>query len=126
MVANTWQISSDGGTTWTTIPAPSSWTWSYYDLSSDDSGRSLDGYMHKDLAGGVKRKHECTWQNITASVAQTIMTAAKAAIFVSFRAFDLYNGGVRTITAYTGDITATARNAYNQTVFDVGLNFIER
>lgn len=126
MVANTWKVSLNSNGPYTTIPTPSSWTWSYYDLSSDDSGRSLDGYMHKDLAGGVKRKHECTWQNVPASVARSIMTPAKAAIFIYIQFFDLYSGTVTTARVYTGDITATAKNAYNQTVFDVSLNFIEQ
>ena len=124
MVANTWQVRVNGN--WVSLPPPSSWTWSYYDLSSDDSGRSLNGYMHKDLAGGVKRKHECVWQNRTADVARTIMTAAKSEIFVTFRAYDLFNGAYTDYTVYTGDITATAKNAYGQTVFEVSLNFIEQ
>lgn len=126
MVANTWQVSSDNGTTWVDIPAPSAWTWSYYDLSSDDSGRSLDGMMHKDLAGGVKRKNECSWKNKTADVARAIMTAAKGQVFITMRYFDLFLGNINEITVYTGDITAMAQNAAGETVFEVNLNFIEQ
>lgn len=124
MIANTWQVYVNNA--WVSLPPPSSWTWSYYDLSSDDSGRSLDGVMHKDLAGGVKCKHECVWQNKTADVARTIMVAAKSGIFVQFRAFDVFSGTVTQITVYTGDITATAQNAAGQTVFEVKLNFIQQ
>lgn len=126
MVANTWAVSSNNGGTWTTIPTPTTWTWSYFDLSSDDSGRSLDGAMHKDIVA-VKRKNECTWQNVSASVAKSIMNPSKAGVFILLRFYDLYLGGViSTVKVYTGDITATAHNAYGQTVFDVSLNFIQQ
>lgn len=124
-VATTWEVSVDNST-WTTLPPPSSWTWSYYDLSSDDSGRSLDGTMHKDLAGGSKRKNECVWSYKDVSVAKSIMTAAKGAIFIYMKYLDPFDGVTKTITVYTGDITATAQNAFGETVFEVKLNFIEQ
>ena len=123
MVANTWQVLV--GSNWVTIPTPSTWTWSYQDLSSDDSGRDLSGTMHKDIVS-VKRKNECSWLNSDATVAKTIMQAAKSAVFVSFKYYDLFTGAINTITVYTGDITATAQNAQNQTVWTVKLSFIEQ
>ena len=35
-------------------------TWSLQDLSSEDSGRTLDGIMHKDIVA-QKRKLVCKW-----------------------------------------------------------------
>ena len=123
MIANTFQVYV--GSSWVTLPPPTEWEWSYYDLSSDDSGRDLAGGMHKDVVA-VKRKNELTWINRDSSIAKTIMTAAKASIFVQFRYFDLYTGAQRTATVYTGDITASAHNASGQTVFEVKLSFIEK
>ena len=82
--------------------------------------------MHKDLAGGSKRKNECEWAYKDVTVAKTIMTAAKAAIFIYMKYLDPFDGVTKTITVYTGDITATAQNAYGETLFEVRLNFIEQ
>ena len=123
MKADTWQILVAG--VWTNIPAPSTWTWSYQDLSSDESGRDLSGTLHKDIIG-VKRKNQCTWENRTAEVAKSIMQAAKTSIFISFRYYDVFDGADKTITVYTGDITATAQNACNTTVYTISLSFIEQ
>lgn len=123
MPASTWQIQV--GSTWTTIEAPTTWTWSYQDLSSSDSGRDLSGTMHKDIVS-VKRKNECTWSNREESTVKTIMQAAKSSAFVQFRYFDLFDGATKTITVYTGDITATAQAALGKLLWTVKLSFIEQ
>lgn len=122
-MAYTWQIYN--GSAWVTIPTPSIWNWSYQDLSSDDSGRDLSGTMHKDIVS-VKRKNECTWNNVEASVAKTVMNIAKSNVFVPFRYFDLYDGNTKEITVYTGDITASAQQALGRLVWTVKLSFIEQ
>lgn len=122
-MAYTWQIYN--GSAWVTIPTPSIWNWSYQDLSSDDSGRDLSGTMHKDIVS-VKRKNECTWNNVEASVAKTVMNIAKSNVFVSFKYFDLYDGNTKEITVYTGDITASAQQALGRLVWTVKLSFIEQ
>lgn len=122
-MASTWQILIES--TWTTIPTPSTWTWSYQDLSSDDSGRDLSGTMHKDIVS-VKRKNECSWMNKDPSVAKAIMAAAKSKVFIEFKYFDLFDGATKTITVYTGDITATAQQAQSGLVWTVNLSFIEQ
>ena len=122
-MAYTWQIYN--GSAWVTIPTPSIWNWSYQDLSSDDSGRDLSGTMHKDIVS-VKRKNECTWNNVEASVAKTVMNIAKSNVFVQFKYFDLYDGNTKEITVYTGDITASAQQALGRLVWTVKLSFIEQ
>ena len=122
-MAYTWQINN--GSEWVTIPTPSIWNWSYQDLSSDDSGRDLSGTMHKDVVS-VKRKNECTWNNVEASVAKTVMNIAKSNVFVQFKYFDLYDGNTKEITVYTGDITASAQQALGRLVWTVKLSFIEQ
>lgn len=122
-MASIWEILI--GSTWTAIPTPSTWTWSYQDLSSDDSGRDLSGTMHKDIVS-VKRKNECSWMNTDPSVARAVMNAAKSAVFVSFRYYDLFDDATKTITVYTGDITASAQQSQNGLVWTVNLSFIEQ
>ena len=122
-MASTWEILI--GSKWVAIPTPSTWTWSYQDLSSDDSGRDLSGTMHKDIVS-VKRKNECSWMNTDPSVAKAVMTAAKSAVFVSCRYFDLFVGEVVTQTVYTGDIPATAQQSQSGLVWTVNLSFIEQ
>lgn len=122
-MATTWQVQTSEG--WVSIPTPSSWTWSYQDLSSDDSGRDLSGTMHKDVVS-VKRKNECSWQNVSPSVAKKIMTAAKSSVFVPFKYYDLFSESIKQITVYTGDIKATAQNAQGGLVWTVNLSFIEQ
>ena len=120
---STWEVKN--GSVWVTIPTPSSWDWSYQDLSSDDSGRDLSGTMHKDIVG-TKRKNVCTWNNVDFPTAKQIMQASKNDAFVEFRYFDLFDGDVKQITVYTGDITASAQNAYGKLVWTVKLSFIEK
>lgn len=120
---STWEVLI--GSTWTTIPTPSTWNWSYQDLSSDDSGRDLSGTMHKDIVS-VKRKNECSWMNVQPSVARSVMAAAKSAVFVSFRYYDVFDNALKNITVYTGDITASAQQSQGGLVWTITLSFIEK
>ncbi len=110
---------------WTSIPTPSTRTWSYQDLSSDSSGRDLNGNMHKDIAS-VKRKNECTWWAKSGAVARAIMTAAKSKTFIQLRYFDPYDNAQKEITCYTGDIIAVENNSQYGSVWEVRLSFIEQ
>lgn len=113
------------GETWTTIPTPSTHTWSYQDLSSDSSGRDLSGSMHKDIVS-VKRKSACVWWAKTSDVARAIMSAAKSNVFIQLKYFDPFDDAEKTITCYTGDITAIERATASETVWEVSLSFIEQ
>ena len=48
----------------TTIPVPSEYGFELEDLSSDESGRTLDGIMHKDVIA-VKDIYSCTWKSLS-------------------------------------------------------------
>ena len=123
MTNTTWQVLVDS--TWTSIPVPSSRTWSYQDLSSDDSGRDLSGGMHKDIVS-VKRKNECVWWHKTGTVAKTIMQAAKSSTFIQIKCYDPFDDDLKIISCYTGDITATEKNSQSGSVWEVKLSFIEQ
>lgn len=56
------------------IPTPSSYDFSIEDLSSEETGRTLDGVMHKDVVS-VKDTYTCTWKNVSWTVAAQLMNA---------------------------------------------------
>lgn len=47
-----------------TIPTPSEYGFDIEDLSSEESGRTLDGVMHKDVVA-VKDYYTCTWKRLS-------------------------------------------------------------
>ena len=48
----------------TIIPTPSEYGFDIEDLSSEKSGRTLDGVMHKDVVS-VKDYYTCTWKKLS-------------------------------------------------------------
>lgn len=48
----------------TTIPTPTDYDFSVEDLSSEKTGRTLDGIMHKDVIA-VKDTYTCTWKSLS-------------------------------------------------------------
>lgn len=48
----------------TSIPTPSEYGFDIEDLSSDKSGRTLDGIMHKDVVA-VKDIYTCLWKKLS-------------------------------------------------------------
>lgn len=46
------------------IPTPTSYVFNVEDLSSEGTGRTLDGVMHKDVVA-VKDYYECTWKGLS-------------------------------------------------------------
>lgn len=47
-----------------TIPTPSEYGFDIEDLSSEETGRTLDGIMHKDVVA-VKDYYTCTWKSLS-------------------------------------------------------------
>lgn len=82
------------------IPTPDKMTWSIEDLSSDETGRSLDGVMHKDVVA-VKDYYNCEWK---------VLSGEEAALLLSLvdgrREFSFYHrdprGNWATGTYYVG------------------------
>lgn len=46
------------------IPTPSTYKFGLEDLSSEETGRTLDGVMHKDVVDD-KDRYECTWKKLS-------------------------------------------------------------
>lgn len=56
------------------IPTPSSYKFGIEDLSSEETGRTLDGVMHKDVVA-VKDYYDCTWARLSWEDAATLLNA---------------------------------------------------
>lgn len=56
------------------IPTPSDYKFNIEDLSSEETGRTLDGVMHKDVVD-VKDTYTCTWKRLSWEDMATLLTA---------------------------------------------------
>jgi len=110
-----------------TIKTPSSCTWGLQDLSSEDSGRTLDGIMHKDVIA-QKRKLDCSWNGLSQSEAATLLQAVNASVFMSVTYDDPLTGAELTRTFYVGDKSAPVQiwTLNNKRFSSVSFNFIEK
>ena len=109
------------------LKTPSSMTWGLQDLSSEDTGRTLDGKMHKDRVS-QKRTLDCTWNNPTQSEASQILQAVNEKIFMDITYPDAMSGTYQTRTFYVGDRTAPFKTwTVKQKIFSsISFNFIEQ
>lgn len=91
------------------IEAPADCTWGISDISSPNSGRTLDGVMHKDIIA-QKRKLTVKWGDCTWAEARKIINYCKSkGVQLSVTYPDLMAGGMVTKNFYTGDCTAPYR-----------------
>lgn len=65
------------------IPTPTSYDFNIEDLSSDATGRTLDGVMHKDVVS-VKDYYNCTWSQLSWDDAAILMNAINGKTQVAF------------------------------------------
>lgn len=88
----------------TEIPFPDMpFTWTLSDISSDDSGRDMNGLMDKDEVA-KKVTLDCTWSFRSASDTSRLLRTVKPHTFVSLCYPDPMEGGYTTKTFYTGDV----------------------
>jgi hypothetical protein len=111
----------------TDIKTPSSFAWGLQDLSSDDSGRTLDGIMHKDRIA-QKRRLDCSWDNPTKDEASTILKAVNGTIFMQVTYPDTMSGNYETRTFYVGDRSAPMKTWMigNKRYSSLSFSFIEK
>ena len=120
----------------TAIPFPTSFTWSFQDISSSNSGRALSGLMNKEIIA-TKIKLSCMWTMVPDSVASQILGSVKALTYGSLQYPDAFSGNDVTKTFYTGDATAKMKmvnathDPYGGTtaeeiVWDISFDFIEQ
>ena len=109
------------------VKTPSSFTWGLQDLSSEDTGRTLDGVMHKDLIA-QKRKLDCVWNNLTRQETAILLQAVNSSVFLQITYPDALTGTDQTRTFYTGDKTAPVLMwvGTKQIYSTITFNFIEK
>lgn len=69
------------------IPTPSTYEFSIEDLSSEATGRTMDGTMHKDVVA-VKDYYTCTWNHLSWEDASTLLNAINGKTKVTFTYLD--------------------------------------
>ena len=69
------------------IPTPDAYTFGIKDLSSEETGRTLDGEMHKDVVA-VKDYYNCTWNRLSWQMTAYLLNAVDAKSSVSFTHID--------------------------------------
>ena len=85
----------------TSLPCPSKCDISYQDVSSPDSGRTLDGLMQKERVT-QKVKIELEWLGVNDEDASTILTAFDPE-YVDVTYHDTKTNAITTKNFYTGD-----------------------
>jgi hypothetical protein len=113
-------IKSVGGAT---IPCPSKYDWKLSDVSSADAGRTEDGKMHKERI--AQKVHlELEWQNVSDSVARTVLTAFNPE-YINVHYYDYKALAFQTKRFYVGDRQVTS---YNRTlgISTVSFDIIEQ
>lgn len=108
------------------IPTPSTYEASIEDLSSEQTGRTLDGVMHKDVVA-VKDYYKCTWKTLSWEDIATLLNAIDGKPRFEFTHADprVPNRFV-TSTFYVGERTSPALNLKDnkKTWKDLTLKFI--
>jgi hypothetical protein len=65
------------------IPTPTTYQYNIEDLSSEETGRTLDGVMHKDIVA-VKDRYDCTWKTLSWEDAADLLNAINGKTTVQF------------------------------------------
>ena len=111
----------------TAIPSPDMpFKWSLNDISSEDSGRDLNGSMDKDEVA-KKVTLDCTWSHRTAAEISLLLNTVKPHTFVEVNYPDPMEGSYVTKTFYTGDVSCEMDASDNDEMYwSAKLTFIER
>lgn len=121
-----WKIRYDNSINWIVIPEPSVHNFLFADLSSDSSGRDLEGNMHKDIVSS-KRTSGCAWWNLDTSTSSYLLNLIKPHIYIYVSRVSPMSMEDEIIYAYTGDVTAEQiKTGSGDPVWMITLSFIER
>lgn len=108
------------------IPTPSTYSFDVEDLSSEKTGRTLDGIMHKDVVS-VKDSYTCTWKRLSWEDAAVLLNAVNGKTKFDFTHADprVPNKFI-THKFYIGKRSAVAANLKNSknTWHDITFTFI--
>ena len=113
-------INSVGGVA---IPCPSKYDWKLSDVSAADAGRTEDALMHK-MRIAQKVHIELEWQNVSDSVAQTVLTAFQPE-YINVNYYDYKSMAFLTKRFYVGDRTVTSYNRL-MGIGTISFNIIEQ
>lgn len=104
------------------LPNPSEFTCTISDLSSEESGRTLDGTMIKDI---VSRKTQlsCRWNTLNWQDTSLILQAVESSINMQVTYPDPKLGIYTTKTFYVGDRTAPAIRLVDGQEYWQGMSF---
>ncbi len=108
------------------IPTPSTYVFSIEDLSSEMTGRTLDGVMHKDVIA-VKDTYSCTWKKLSWQDMATLLNAIDGKQQFAFTYVDpRVPNQALTNNFYVGERSGTALNIKDpaRTWTDLSLKFI--
>lgn len=108
------------------LPTPSTYKFSMEDLSSEATGRTLDGIMHKDVVA-TKDYYDCTWKKCSWEDAATILNATNGKTKVSLTYVDpRVPNRVLVNDFYIGKRSGAALNINdpNRAWSDISLTFI--
>lgn len=117
-----------GSSNWTPIKTPSVFEVSIQDISSPDSGRTLDGLMHKNKIG-EKRTIALAWNNISPNDVATILNKFRASEYFDLKYHDPINANeMVTKTFYIGDVSSPMKSWFvgGKLYSQLSFNVIER
>ena len=108
------------------IPTPTEYVYSEEDLSSEATGRTLDGLMHKDVVS-VKATYKCKWGPLDWNEASTLLSAVSGKTFIQFTHADP-KVPTQSITGtfYIGARTGAAINLTTGMWEEISFTFIEQ
>lgn len=111
----------------TTLPFPSSLSVEVNEISSEDSGRTLDGTMEKKIVA-KKKKANCTWAAVTDAVARAILGNVKSQTYGNLTFPDPETGADTNCYMYTGDASAECLHITRSdtALWTIKLDFIEK
>ena len=109
-----------------TIKTPSDLGWGLSDLSSEESGRTLDGKSHKDIITQIVKLNP-VWNNLSGEEASAILQAVCPYAYRNVTYIDPQTNTEVTKSFYTGDKSASVHTyALGLTRYStVSFNFIE-
>jgi len=100
--------------------------YSYEELSTEDSGRTLDGTMDKSIVAS-KVTLSCQWLNCPDTISTILLTAIKGAPYGNLTYPDPMVGADNTKRFYTGNPTATQKVIMGGVAYwDIKITFIEQ
>ena len=109
------------------IPTPSSYKAGIEDLSSEATGRTLDGVMHKDVVD-EKDYYDCTWKSLSWQDTATLLGAIRKKEQFQFTHASPYTPNEFITEAfYVGERSTAALNLNdpNKTWTDISFRFIK-